>query len=65
MSPHRQPDAWPDTYFVERQPEAAHAASEIDDDDFDRPGHVLVTALCIVLTTAAVALLSWAVITHW
>lgn len=58
------PDAWPDTYMVE-QPEAAHAASEVDDDTDERKGHVLVTALCIFLTTAAVALLSWAVITHW
>jgi hypothetical protein len=65
MTPHRHPDAWPETMFVERQPEAAHAASEYEDDDNERQGHVLVTALCIFLTTAAIALLSWAVITHW
>jgi hypothetical protein len=66
MSPRRAPEAWPDTMLVERQPEASHAASEIDDDDErDRRGHVLVTALAGGVIFLTVAGLVAVVIAHW
>lgn len=65
MSPRRAPEAWPDTMFV-GQPEAAHAASEINDDEaLDRRGHVLVTALAGGVIFLTVAGLVAVVITHW
>lgn len=58
------PDAWPDTYVVE-QPEAAHAASEIVDDAPELMGGAVVAALAVGIFTLGVALVGWAVITHW
>jgi hypothetical protein len=52
--------------FVERQPGAAHAASEINDDEArDRRGHVLVTALAGGVIFLTVAGLVAVVIAHW
>jgi hypothetical protein len=66
MTPHRHPEAWPDTMFVDRQPEAAHAAPEINDDEArDRRGHVLVTALAGGVIFLTVAGLAAVVIAHW
>ena len=47
-------------------PEAAHAASEITDDDApELMGGAFVTAVCIVGLTAAAALITWAIWSAW
>lgn len=51
---------WPDTYPVE----AAHAASELHDDD-GNDGAVLVTAVVAAGLTAAAALIAWAIWSAW
>lgn len=52
---------WPDTYPVE----AAHAASELHDDDDGNDGAVLVTAVVAAGLTAAAALIAWAIWSAW
>jgi hypothetical protein len=47
-------------------PEAAHAASELHDDDPDElMGGGFVAAVVIVGLTAAAALITWAIWAHW
>lgn len=48
---------WPDT--CPAQPEAAHAASEVNDDDDERGGHVLVTALVACGLTLGALVIAW------
>jgi hypothetical protein len=52
--------------WSEAQPEAAHAASEINDDDSpELMGGAFVSAICIVGITAAVALITWTIWSYW
>jgi hypothetical protein len=47
-------------------PEAAHAASEINDDDSpELMGGAFVSAICIVGITLAVALITWTIWSYW
>ena len=50
---------WPE------QPEAAHAASEVDDDQDDGDGAVLVTAIVAGGLTLAALVIAWAIWSHW
>lgn len=51
--------------WSEAQPEAAHAASELHDDDDGNDGAVLVTAVVAAGLTAAAALIAWAIWSAW
>lgn len=52
--------------WSEAQPEAAHAASELHDDDPDElMGGGFVAAVVIVGLTAAAALIGWTIWAHW
>lgn len=53
---------WPEA----QQPEAAHAASELDDDqDDERDGHVLVTAIVACGLTLAALVIAWGLWSTW
>ena len=62
------PDAWPDTYMVE-PPEAAHAASELDDDqDADGMGFfrgLRVAVIFAIGIAGACAVIAWGVASAW
>lgn len=50
---------WPDTYPMPDHIEPAHAASEIEDDDDDRKGHMLATAVVAGIATIGLAMVIW------
>lgn len=57
----------PDHAHWPAQPEAAHAASEVEDDDQgdDREGHVLVTAIVACGLTLAALVIAWGLWSTW